>query len=70
MLEGLPLTEGASLGTPDGWLDGKVLGTLEGAPLGPTDGWLDGIELGSPDTLGLSLGIDVGQSETDGLSEG
>ena len=47
MLEGLPLTEGASLGAPDGWLDGE--------------------ELGSPDMLGLSLGIEVGQSETEGL---
>ena len=34
------------------------------------EGWYEGNRLGWNDTLGPSLGVTVGQSETDGLSDG
>ena len=41
---------------------------------GLIEGWLldwdDGCNEGRPDKLGLSLGCDVGQSETEGFTDG
>ena len=41
-------------------------GLIEGWLLG----WDDGCIEGRPDKLGLSLGCDVGQSETEGFTDG
>ena len=41
-------------------------GRVDGCLLGWDDGW----DEGGPDELGLSLGCDVGQSETEGFIDG
>lgn len=54
--------DGDDDGVSDGCDDGFVLGGAEGLRLADTDGLLE--------KLGLSLGIEVGRIDTEGLSEG
>mmetsp|Transcript_11842 Transcript_11842/g.25957 ORF Transcript_11842/g.25957 Transcript_11842/m.25957 type:complete len:90 (+) Transcript_11842:125-394(+) len=80
--DGCDVGQSETEGFPEGWLLGGVLidGDSDGIDVGKsvTDrsllgfelGCDDGIDDGSPDKLGISLGCDVGQFETEGCSEG